>query len=154
MRGGGRVRREGTYVYLRLVHVDVRQRPTQYCESITLPFKKLNFLSKFFFNWGLGEGVPLLKEASLRLSPQARAGPVSPEPQEPGLLPQNLKSRACFPRTSRAGSVSPEPQEPGLFPQNLNISHVKVEVRVAQLRLTLCNPMDRAHLGSLFQPGD
>ena len=27
----GRLRREGTYVYLWLIHVDVWQKPTQYC---------------------------------------------------------------------------------------------------------------------------
>ena len=35
---GGRrsVRREGTYVYLWLVHVDVWQKPSQYCKVIIL----------------------------------------------------------------------------------------------------------------------
>ena len=28
---GRRFKREGTYVYLWLIHVDVRQRPIQYC---------------------------------------------------------------------------------------------------------------------------
>ena len=32
--------REGTYVYLWLIHVDVWWRPTQYCKAITLQFKK------------------------------------------------------------------------------------------------------------------
>ena len=35
----GRLRREGTYVYLRLIHVDVWQKPTQYCEMIILQLK-------------------------------------------------------------------------------------------------------------------
>jgi len=37
--GGGR---EGTYVYLLLMYVDVRQKPTQYCNypSIKNKFKK------------------------------------------------------------------------------------------------------------------
>ena len=31
---------EGTYVYLQLIHVDVRQRPIQYCKAIVLQAKK------------------------------------------------------------------------------------------------------------------
>ena len=40
---GGRFRREGAYVFLGLIHVDVWQKPTQYCKEITLQLK-LNFL--------------------------------------------------------------------------------------------------------------
>ena len=36
---GGRFRGEGTYVYLCLDHVDVWQRPTQYCKVIILQLK-------------------------------------------------------------------------------------------------------------------
>ena len=36
---GGRFMREGTYVYLRLVHVDVWQKPTQYYKVIILQLK-------------------------------------------------------------------------------------------------------------------
>ena len=31
---GGRFKREGTYVYLWLIHVDVWQKPSQYCQVI------------------------------------------------------------------------------------------------------------------------
>ena len=34
--GGGRQVQEGTYVYLRLIHVDVWQKPTQNCKAIIL----------------------------------------------------------------------------------------------------------------------
>ena len=37
---GGGFRREGTYIYLWLIHVDVWQRPTQYCKAIILQLKK------------------------------------------------------------------------------------------------------------------
>ena len=37
---GGRFKREGTYVYLWLSHINVRQKPTQYCKAIILQFKK------------------------------------------------------------------------------------------------------------------
>ena len=42
---GGRFRREGTYVYLWLIHVDVWRKPTQYCKAFILQLKinKLNY---------------------------------------------------------------------------------------------------------------
>ena len=44
---GGRFKREGTYVYLWLIDVDVWQKPTQYCKAIILQLKMLKkeFLS-------------------------------------------------------------------------------------------------------------
>ena len=36
---GGSFKREGTYVYLWLIHVDVWQKPTQYCKAIILQLK-------------------------------------------------------------------------------------------------------------------
>ena len=42
---GGRFKREGTYVYLWLIHVDVCQKPTQYCRAIILQLK-INELKK------------------------------------------------------------------------------------------------------------
>ena len=36
---GGRLSREGTDVYLQLIHVDVWQKPTQYYKAIILPLK-------------------------------------------------------------------------------------------------------------------
>ena len=35
----GRFKREGIYIYLWLIHVDVWQKPTQYCEAIILQLK-------------------------------------------------------------------------------------------------------------------
>ena len=35
----GRFKREGTYVYLWLIHTDVWQKPTQYCKAIILQLK-------------------------------------------------------------------------------------------------------------------
>ena len=37
---GGRFKREGTYVYLWLIHVDVWQKTTQYCKVIILQVKR------------------------------------------------------------------------------------------------------------------
>ena len=42
---GGRFKREGTDVYLWLIHADVRQKPTQYCKAI-IPQIKINELKK------------------------------------------------------------------------------------------------------------
>ena len=42
---GGRPKREGTYIYLRLIHADVWQKPTQHCKAIALKLK----INKFFF---------------------------------------------------------------------------------------------------------
>ena len=36
---GGRFKREGTYVYLWLIHADVWQKSTQYCRVIILQLK-------------------------------------------------------------------------------------------------------------------
>ena len=36
---GGRLKREGTYVYLWLIHVDVWQKPTQHSKAIILKLK-------------------------------------------------------------------------------------------------------------------
>ena len=42
--GGGKgVQEEGTYVYLWLIHVDVWQKPTQYCKAIILQLKVNKF---------------------------------------------------------------------------------------------------------------
>ena len=35
---GGRLKREGTYIYLWLIHDVVRQKPTQRCKANTLQF--------------------------------------------------------------------------------------------------------------------
>ena len=36
---GGRLKMGGTYVYLWLIHVDIWQKPTQYCKAIILQLK-------------------------------------------------------------------------------------------------------------------
>ena len=36
---GGRLKREGIYVHLRLIHVDAWQKPTQHGKTITFPLK-------------------------------------------------------------------------------------------------------------------
>ena len=36
---GGNFKREGIYVYLWLIHVDIWQKPTQYCKAIILQLK-------------------------------------------------------------------------------------------------------------------
>ena len=41
---GGRLKRDGTYVYLWMIHVDAWQKPTQYYKAIILQLK----INKFF----------------------------------------------------------------------------------------------------------
>ena len=43
---GRRFKREGTYVYLWLIHVDVQQKPTQHCKAniLQLIFFKLEYI--------------------------------------------------------------------------------------------------------------
>ena len=36
---GGRFKREGIYVYLWLIHVEVQQKTTKFCKAIILQFK-------------------------------------------------------------------------------------------------------------------
>ena len=50
---GGRFKREGTYVYLWLIHVDVWQKPTQFCKAIILQLKKFFLIKKKTHNQGL-----------------------------------------------------------------------------------------------------
>ena len=42
---GGRFKREGTYIYLWPIHINVWQKPTQYCKAIIL-LLKINILKK------------------------------------------------------------------------------------------------------------
>ena len=44
---GGRFQREGTYVYLWLIHADVWQKPIQYCKAIILQLKINKFKKKY-----------------------------------------------------------------------------------------------------------
>ena len=43
---GGRFKREGTYVCLWLTHVDVWQKPEQYCEAVIIQLKFKKILKK------------------------------------------------------------------------------------------------------------
>ena len=37
---GGRLKREGIYIYLWLIHVEVQQKTTKFCKAIILQSKK------------------------------------------------------------------------------------------------------------------
>ena len=43
---GGKFKREGTYVYLWLIHAVVWQNPTQHCDAIILQ-SRINFKNKY-----------------------------------------------------------------------------------------------------------
>ena len=38
--------KQGIYVYLWLIHIDVWQKPTQYCKALILQLKLNNFFKK------------------------------------------------------------------------------------------------------------
>ena len=46
VRSGREAQREGTYVYLQLIQVDIWQKPTQYCKEIILKLKINTFKNK------------------------------------------------------------------------------------------------------------
>ena len=46
---GGRLKKEGTYVYLWLIHVDVWRKATQHCKAIILQLK-INKLKKIILH--------------------------------------------------------------------------------------------------------
>ena len=50
--GGGFRIRVGKHVYLWLIHVDVWQKPSQYCKVIILQLKLINFFRKDMKNDG------------------------------------------------------------------------------------------------------
>ena len=60
---GGKFQREGTYVYLWLIHIAVWQKPTQHCKTIIFQFKmkkkkkKENklFIDQIFWSMSLEE---------------------------------------------------------------------------------------------------
>ena len=41
---GGRLGREGTHVYLWLIHVDVWQKPAQHCKAVVLQLRKAMYV--------------------------------------------------------------------------------------------------------------
>ena len=55
---GGKFKREGTYVYLWLIHVDVWQKPTQYWKAIIFQLKInfKNFKKRVFLHGELAVG--------------------------------------------------------------------------------------------------
>ena len=50
---GRRFKREGTLVYLWLIHVDVWQKPSQYCKVFILQLKRIDLVVRLEKGWGL-----------------------------------------------------------------------------------------------------
>ena len=46
---GGRLKREGMYVYIQLIHFIVQQKPRQHCNAITVQLKKKGYPVFCFF---------------------------------------------------------------------------------------------------------
>ena len=65
---GKRFKREGMYVHLWLIHVDVWQKPTQYCKAIILQLK----INKFFLKESHHKGDSCLPQVfwGVDLSPR------------------------------------------------------------------------------------
>ena len=73
---GGSFKREGPYVYLWLIHVDVWQKPTQYCKAFIFQIKRgkkksktvefSEFLKEIFTWEGAGSGSQLGKQVGLK----------------------------------------------------------------------------------------
>ena len=59
--GGGRFEREGTHVYLGLIHADVWQKPIQYCKAITLQLKINRSKNKHFWSLFTNNAVTSIK---------------------------------------------------------------------------------------------
>ena len=59
---GGRFKREGTYVYIWLIHVPIWQKPSQYCKVITYQLEKK--FKNFFQVVGLSNPCVYHKEKS------------------------------------------------------------------------------------------
>ena len=55
--GWRKVKREGTYVHLWLIHVDVEQKSTQYCKAIILQLKKNILVSKIYEKYNLEQFI-------------------------------------------------------------------------------------------------
>ena len=51
---GGRFKREGTYIYLWLIHVDVWQKPTQFYKAIILQLKNKFKIKKVILEIRMG----------------------------------------------------------------------------------------------------
>ena len=60
--GGRKFKREGTYVYLWLIHGDVWQKPTQYYKTIIFKLKII------FFNFHYHKKMWILQSESLQMS--------------------------------------------------------------------------------------
>ena len=72
---GGRSKKDGTYVYLWLIHVDVWQKPTQYCKTIIIQLQINNFFFKGYV--GLNRTHTTLTKNSPVGNPKLHQMPIS-----------------------------------------------------------------------------
>ena len=88
---GGRFKREGTCIYLWLIHVDIWQKPIQYCKGIILQVK-INKLKK--------KKSGLLLSFPWRKRRREDLPSLGAEPMFPGLadsLPLSHQGSLCYP---------------------------------------------------------
>ena len=70
---GGRLKKEGTYAHLWLMHIVLWQKPTQHCKAVTLQLKiNVTILKQYCnkFNKGFKNGPHLKKNLKKRRDPQ------------------------------------------------------------------------------------
>ena len=101
--------RRGTHVYLWLIHVDVWQKPSQYCKAIILQLKQINFKIKIIKNkqkkkvlWLVPQCIPALS-TTLYVSKVkvAQLCPTLSDPMDdspPGSSVHGIVSNKCLPR--------------------------------------------------------
>ena len=56
---GGRFKRKGAYVYVWMIHVDVWQKPSHYCNVIILQLKKKKENTRICQNFFLGLSISI-----------------------------------------------------------------------------------------------
>ena len=95
--GGGRgFKREGTHVYLCLIHVDVWQKPTQHYKAIILQLKinKLKQTNKQTLS--MPHNPPVLRPRFRKLGWGLRIGVSNKFPSDPGVLrPTDMYFKVC-----------------------------------------------------------
>ena len=130
---GGRLKREGTYVYIQQIYVVVQQKLTQHCKAIILQLKKKSLtgmthrqksLGPAIFSFPVFSSFPSIPRGLIRVrsssfpggscsfysslsGPLHRGGPFCLTPQSPILLPVSLWSWpqvTGFPSWQRWGS--------------------------------------------------
>ena len=124
----GVIMREGTHVYLWLIHVDVWRKPSQYCKVITLQLKKkknptLKAIQGLFWWWRpLHENMPLAKDL------------LHPSPEEE----KRKHKKKCL--VQSPNSYFMDVKCPGCYKITTVLSHAQTVVLCVGCSTVLCQP--------------